>query len=533
MMNNTNIISAINKLRNYVNFVPNKNSEISEEEQLKNSVAGFLNIQNIVEFDKLKIELAGGKFLPGLFADYLCYFLEFITFNAKEIYVFNKSNGFYEEAEPIVSLLVKYIIGENTKQGKINEVIACLKANTYVNRKDFEPPIDYTPINNGILNTKTGELIPFSSKYFFIRKLHVTYNPSAKCPNIEEFLNQVLPNENDRQTWLYMTAYCFVRHYEVQKLFVMVGGGSNGKSTGNRIITSLLGSDCISNRTLQDLSNDNNRFSKRSLYQKYANICSDLPKRAISDTGMVKNLTGGDWITADVKFKEDFDFQNVAKLIFSCNEIPRTNDESDAFFRRFIILDWTQVFTIDNIKPNLIKELTTEEELSGLLNLIMPKIIELANTTSFKFPSETNTDDTRTKYLLKSNPVGAFAHERVLTIEDDYGENVLLQGRVLENQVSIQTVYNAYLMYCKEKKFSSLQRDSFCKLFLKEVQIEDIRKTIERKQVRFYKGLMIVQDKKKAIENNEYERPKPEVEEEKLEDVLQTDLIDLSKKGGQ
>lgn len=529
-MNNSNILSAVDKLKEFFIYDPIKDSSDSPEEQTKNAVLRFLNVQDLQEFDKIKRELALNHFLPGLFADFLCSRLEFITFNANEIYVFNKMNGLYEEAEGIISLLVKYIVGENTKPGKINDVIGCVKANTYVKRDNYEPPAHLTPINNGILNTKTGDLEAFNKNYFFVRKLHVTYDVLAKCPNIEEFLKVVLPNEKDRETWLYMVAYCFVRHYEIQKLFVMVGGGSNGKSTGNRIITSLLGNKCISNRSIQDLCNVNNRFSKGSLYQRYANIVSDLPKNALTDTGGVKTLTGGDWINTDVKFKNDFEFQNHAKLIFSANELPRTPDETDAFFRRFIILDWNTVFTESNVKMNLIQELTTEEELSGLLNLLLPKIIELSNASNFKFPSEISIEETRTKYLLKSNPIGAFALERCLTIEDEYGENGLLESRVLGNEMSTSSVYNAYLSYCKDKKFSSVRKDIFGKLFLREVQIEEVKRSIDKKQVKFYRGLLVVEDKKKAINENKYQVPKYKAsDEEPIEEDIQGKLIDLTK----
>jgi putative DNA primase/helicase len=60
-----------------------------------------------------------------------------------------------------------------------------------------------------------------------------------------------------------------------------------------------------------------------------------------------------------------------AKLIFSTNKIPETEDESDAYFRREIILSFPNRFEDGKgADPNLLNKLTTEEELSGIFNVL-------------------------------------------------------------------------------------------------------------------------------------------------------------------
>lgn len=72
---------------------------------------------------------------------------------------------------------------------------------------------------------------------------------------------------------------------------------------------------------------------------------------------------------ADRKHCQPFEFENYAKLVFSANEIPQSEDTSYAYFRRWIIFFFENVFEGDNNDPNLIDRLTTETEMSGLLNL--------------------------------------------------------------------------------------------------------------------------------------------------------------------
>jgi putative DNA primase/helicase len=107
------------------------------------------------------------------------------------------------------------------------------------------------------------------------------------------------------------------------------------------------------------------------LYGKLANIYADLPAIALKETGIFKMLTGGDTISGEHKFKPRFYFKNYAKLIFSCNQIPQTPDDSDAFYRRWIIVNFPHQFldadqnTDKNLvaDKNLLAKLTTTSEL--------------------------------------------------------------------------------------------------------------------------------------------------------------------------
>jgi putative DNA primase/helicase len=80
------------------------------------------------------------------------------------------------------------------------------------------------------------------------------------------------------------------------------------------------------------------------------------------------------YIPAEKKFLSPFKFVNHAKPLFSANEIPKTEDESDAFFSRLIIINFPNQFLGDKADPSLIDKLTTEEELSGLLKLILKRL---------------------------------------------------------------------------------------------------------------------------------------------------------------
>ena len=105
-----------------------------------------------------------------------------------------------------------------------------------------------------------------------------------------------------------------------------------------------------------------------NLFQKMVNVDADVSADVIfNNTGIIKKLTGNDLHAGEFKYKKPFAFRNYAKLIFSCNKIPDTEDYTDAFFRRILIINFTQQFFGEKDDPDLIDKLCTEDEFSGLL----------------------------------------------------------------------------------------------------------------------------------------------------------------------
>src|SRR5207245_9167429 len=127
-----------------------------------------------------------------------------------------------------------------------------------------------------------------------------------------------------------------------------LGGGGNAKDTFDRVLIILLGSENVSSRSLQEL--ETNRFAKADLYGKRANICSDVPDITLRATGVLKSLTGEGLVTAENKNQKAFQYRNSAKLIQSLNKLPKSPDDTDAFFRRWFLTLFPHVFGDDGCK---------------------------------------------------------------------------------------------------------------------------------------------------------------------------------------
>jgi P4 family phage/plasmid primase-like protien len=148
--------------------------------------------------------------------------------------------------------------------------------------------------------------------------------------------------------------------YPFNKAFMLLGSGSNGKSTFIRMLKDILGRHNVTSVPLEAFTSLDYRFLWSGLVGKLANVFADIPTTPLKYTGVFKILTGEDCINFDRKGKEPIQcYTNYAKLVFSANELPKTGDTSRAFFRRWVLIDFRHTFPDDptwydrNIRPEL------------------------------------------------------------------------------------------------------------------------------------------------------------------------------------
>lgn len=147
-----------------------------------------------------------------------------------------------------------------------------------------------------------------------------------------------------------------------------------------------------------------------------ANVDADVSYDTIfNNTGVLRKLTGNDLHIGEYKYKKPFKFRNHAKLIFSCNKIPETEDDTDAFYRRILQINFTQQFFGEKDDPNLIDKLTMQAELSILLHELLSRLPRILERGLRKITDETM-EKTYKKFMMSSNPVKYF-YENALAPE--------------------------------------------------------------------------------------------------------------------
>lgn len=291
----------------------------------------------------------------------------------------------------------------------IEEIIADVQGVTYRPGGLPEPDVNLIPFKNGVYDISTDEFRPFRKDDYFTWTLPWNYNRTASCMYLKNLINNTLPDPGF--LWDLM-AYCLYRGYPLQKFFILIGRGRNGKGLFLTILVRLLGSTLVSNISISEL--ESNRFAASALYRCLANISSEENYGDLENTRILKMLTGGDQVQADVKYKRPVRFINYAKIIFAANQLPQTRDTTDAFFRRIALQEFPYQFNIDPSIDIKIRENSDEmtREFEGLLFLVIQRLKEL-KFRNFIFAGAHDFESTRAKYLMLSNPLIQFLDETV------------------------------------------------------------------------------------------------------------------------
>jgi len=340
---------------------------------------------------------------------------------------------------------IEYLTDHRAKHHDVNEVVGHIQRQTFCDRDIFIQEPYLICVGNGILNILNLKLEPHSPKIPFTQKIEWDYKPEADCPNIKQFLKEVLKSGDIKIVEEHL-GYTLYRGYFVKKALICVGGGNTGKTTFLNLNVAFIGEQNISSVSLHRLLYD--KFAGASLYNKLLNIYDDLSFKDINATGEFKIVTGGGYVSAEKKFGDQFQFKNHAKLLFATNKISSVKDTDDeAYFDRWIILFFNNVFDSNNSKTNnhILKELITPEEMSGLLNLAIIGLKRLLKNQKFSY--DKTAEENKNIMEKNSNSTSAF-------IQDCLIENV-------GGWVSKQDLYTFFCEYLKKEGLGRITIEKF------------------------------------------------------------------------
>jgi P4 family phage/plasmid primase-like protien len=388
------------------------------------------------------------------------------------IYYYEK--GIFVDGGIIIIKKLIQLLHPNITTHDVNEILNQIRRSTYVSRSDFDKNIDVINTETCALNIHTLEVKPHSPDYLSLVKIPVTYNPEAKCPLTLAFFDEVLSPEYIpviRQ----MFGYCLYKTWKYQKSFMLFGrAGSNGKGVIISLVEALLGNSNCSHRSLQDL--DTNRFAIADLYGKYANTFGDLKSTKLSETGNFKVMAAGDAVTGEHKFGQPFTFRNQSKMIFSANLIPESEDKTDAFYRRWVIIPFDKRWIDGNEDAELTGKLTTPEELSGLLNWALVGLKELIKNGGFH---NKTIEQVKKEYEENTSDVNTFLIQECIidTQQEEY--------RTLTTDLQA-----AYVNFCKSRHVIPFEMSVFGRELAKHgIHNEQYRENGERD--RYYVGVIL------------------------------------------
>ena len=171
-------------------------------------------------------------------------------------------------------------------------------------------------------------------------------------------------------------ASTFVKDFHDETVLNCVGEGSNGKSTLFCVFQNLFGEENISEVTLTDLTNNDER--RQRIEHKLLNFSEEADPKI--DISMFKRLASRQAVTVEKKYKDSYEMSDYARIICACNTLP-IGEDNYAFRRRNIYIPFNVTIPTEKADKRLKYKLL--EELPGIFNWLIECLPDLMERQYF------------------------------------------------------------------------------------------------------------------------------------------------------
>lgn len=399
--------------------------------------------------------------------------------NPEEIFKPQGQVKFYLSEQPIFYDIngLWWIWVDNEKKWKITDEVDILNAIEKITGEDIITPKNRTLITNSlkqecrktiplpieptwiqfkdkIYDIKTGKCFDATPDYFVTNpipwKLHK--DNYEETPTLDKIFTEWV-GEKYIKTLYEIVAYCLLPSYPLNRMFCFLGAGMNGKSKFLELLRRFVGEENVCSTELDTLISS--RFEITRLHKKLICQMGETNFNEMSKTSVIKKLTGDDLIGFEYKNKTPFEDKNYAKIIIATNNLPTTTDKTLGFYRRWLIIDFPNIFSE---QKDILLDIPQEEYES--LALKCTKILNdlLKNR---RFTNEGSIEERMERYESKSDFLQKFLDEFIML---DPNENI-----------TCSDFYNKFKDWCIENRHRQMAQNTLGKK-MKEKGMDHTRK---------------------------------------------------------
>jgi putative DNA primase/helicase len=381
-----------------------------------------------------------------------------------------------------VQLIAYYLdeVAENESDSEnINDVLRRVRGKLRLQPVEFDITNPYlVGCKDGVtLDLRTRTARKAAPTDYISMPIPVKYDPDAKCPEFIKFLEEITATDDDRLSIIDFLASLLIT--EPMDFFVAAPGlGSNGRSKLKDFIRAFIGSDACRSIPLKNLSD---RFTAGFLTRCRVNFCNETEINGII-LEFIKRSS--EKMPVEQKFKGMVNALLYLKYFFDTNTMPAISDTSYGAERRLCRWDMPWRF-VDNPSdsepmeklrdPDIIAKITTPEELSGVLNLVLERASEVIRQRMIH-----HRDGGLQEYALQSRSGDIFI-------------DLFLQATNNESdRVHSDTIRTAYQRYCTVTNSSLLNSKALKTLIeskLARLQMNNLK--IDNTNRRGYEGLKL------------------------------------------
>lgn len=277
-----------------------------------------------------------------------------------------------DDSKKIMKDFAKKLAGASSAQSVLNW--ARCDPRMLCREEDFDPDPNLVTVGNGVLNLETRELHPHDPKFMNTKLLGASYDPDAKAPRWEKFLEDILPDAEVRGYIQRAIGHTLTGKAEQRALFLLHGKSGTGKSQFIRAMELMFGdlaetaaaATFTSSAKNATITNDLNDL-KGSRFVSLSELEQDERMQEAS----LKRITGSDTAKSRALWQENTKWKVQFTLWMATNHLPRLNSDDNAIWRRVKPIAFNRVAEENGGEVLSIAEKIFAEEASGILNWML------------------------------------------------------------------------------------------------------------------------------------------------------------------
>ena len=225
-----------------------------------------------------------------------------------------------------------------------------------------EVPNCFVTFNNGVLDLNSGRMLGFDPRVISLYQVQANYFPGLCSPAFENFLNTAGGNNpNFNLLVKQVIGYALTPDNSGKIIVVLQGVTNSGKSVLTSVLQQLLTPET---HLVVDAHRISDNFSFEELPGKILCVCPDMTFSPISENvaSKLKQLSGGDRITVNRKFKSLLTFKNTAKVLMVTNHRITTRTSDNALIKRIVTVPFGVSVPREKMDINLCEKLLRERD---------------------------------------------------------------------------------------------------------------------------------------------------------------------------
>lgn len=267
------------------------------------------------------------------------------------------------------------------KQKNRSQAIESMKGswNLIIHPEDLNKPKHLLNVLNGLVNLKTGELLPLDPNYLIMNQAGAVYDPDADTSFVEKTFAEIIPDEKTRRAVFRYLGYCLtgMKNYHISE-FWRGQSGANGKSTLIDFVTKVFGSyakklptaGLLESRRPVDGNSATPAIAQLDGDIRLA-IIDELPRNCRLDASLFKTLTGDEFVYSRAMYCSPRMIELRAKFIINGNHLPSFDVDDGGVLRRINTVAFNQKFTGARADGKLAEKLDTPDNRSALLKILV------------------------------------------------------------------------------------------------------------------------------------------------------------------